>query len=136
MRQRNLELHITSTEVGEVTWRLAETRILVERIAIYGNDTPAYRLRMDGSYVLIPNADDGVVYLGEGDERPELPQLREWFTSPDLLPLWSAVDAKYWDLRHPGEPSRLEALDVPALDYVTSDWDVAEIREILSNARQ
>ncbi|MEU2013900.1 hypothetical protein [Nocardia sp. NPDC019302] len=50
---------------------------------------------MDGSIVDIPNGDPGVVLFGEGDHRPDLAQVREWF--PRHFHLWNAVKSDYWN---------------------------------------
>ncbi|MET9026254.1 hypothetical protein ABZW96_11605 [Nocardia sp. NPDC004168] len=49
---------------------------------------------MDGSIIDIPNGDPGMIYFGEGEDRPDLAQVREWF--PKLFDLWDTVRTQYW----------------------------------------
>ncbi|WP_280395540.1 hypothetical protein [Nocardia brasiliensis] len=95
---------------------------------------PAYRVRMDGSTVDIPNGNRGVVYFGEGDQRPELPYVEEIF--PAHRELWIAVETAYWDAVQPLDRPRLADLapSVIALDYSTDQWTVQEIREAVEKS--
>ncbi|WP_378733671.1 hypothetical protein [Nocardia brasiliensis] len=127
-------LHITSTEDGEATWQIASQRISMESFIDYRRPGPAYRMRMDGTTVDIPNGAPGLVLLGEGDERPDLPLVREWFT--ELFGLWDAVQAAYWDVRDPLDEPRVGSLDQVAYDYTTGEWNASEIREIACRTRE
>ncbi|WP_405161508.1 hypothetical protein OG203_35020 [Nocardia sp. NBC_01499] len=130
-------LHITSTKHGEATWRIEHKRLWMESFRDCRDDhalDPAYRLRMDGSTVEIPNGPTGLVYFGEDSERPELPFVEERF--PAHRDLWEAVENAYWDEVEPLEHSRLEQLNPEALDYTTDRWTVAEIRETAWNIRR
>jgi hypothetical protein len=126
-------LHITSTEDGEASWQVIDHRIAMESFTDYHSALPAYRLRLDGTTVDIPNGTTGVAYFGEGDERPDLPLVREWF--PRYFGLWDAVSAAYWDAVAPLNHSRLHALEQVAYDYTTGEWDASEIREFIDRAR-
>lgn len=94
-------LHHTTFGDHTAVWQISNgpRQIEIEQVITHDDATPAYRMRMDGSRVTIPNADPGIVLLGEGDKRPDLPQLREWF--PRLHLLWDAVRAHYWDVVSP-----------------------------------
>ncbi|MEU2033863.1 hypothetical protein [Nocardia amamiensis] len=89
-------LHITSTEHGEARWRMTGQRIEMESFTDYRSRTLAYRMRLDGTTVDIPNGMAGVVYFGEDGARPDLALVREWF--PKHWQLWDAVKAAYWDV--------------------------------------
>ncbi|WP_280405108.1 hypothetical protein [Nocardia brasiliensis] len=129
-----MTLHITSTVDGEATWWIAHRRIWMESLRDCRNPAPAFRVRMDGSRIEIPNGTPGLIYFGEGDERPELPFVEELF--PEHLPLCHLVEAAYWDVVHPLEHLRLQQIDPAALDYTTDQWTVAELREFVYSARQ
>lgn len=121
-------LHITSTEHGEASWQVIDNRIAMESFTDYHSTAPAYRMRLDGTTVDIPNGTPGVVYFGEGEERPDLPLIREWL--PGHFALWAAVSAAYWDVVVPLDHSRLGTLEQVAYDYTTGEWDVSELREV------
>lgn len=79
-----------------VLWQIARgARIAIESLIDQAAATPAYRMRMDGSIVDIPNGDPGVILFGECDHRPDLAQVREWF--PEHFQLWDAVESDYWN---------------------------------------
>ncbi|GAA5099875.1 hypothetical protein [Nocardia iowensis] len=84
-------LHITSTEHGQACWQIANNRLWMESFTDHHSQAMAYRLRMDGTEIDIPNALSGVVYFGEADQRPELPFVAERF--PNHRALWVAVEA-------------------------------------------
>ncbi|WP_194835527.1 hypothetical protein [Nocardia sp. XZ_19_369] len=119
-------LHITSTEDGEASWQVVGQRISMESFTDFRSSAVAYRLRLDGSIVDIPNGGQGVVYFGEADERPDLPFVEERF--PGHHDLWAAVEAAYWDVVAPLAYSRLDRLGRPALDYSTGEWSASELR--------
>ncbi|WP_433575609.1 hypothetical protein [Nocardia brasiliensis] len=129
-----MTLHITSTADGEVTWWIAHRRIWIESLRDCRNPGPAFRVRMDGSRIEIPNGTQGLIYFGEGDERPELPFVEELF--PEHLNLCHLVEAAYWDVVHPLDHLRLQQLDPMALDYTTDQWTVAELREFVYSTRR
>ncbi|WP_454198964.1 hypothetical protein [Nocardia sp. Marseille-Q1738] len=110
-------LHITSTQNGEARWRrLTGGRIEMESFTDYRRPGPAYRMRLDGTTVDIPNGAPGVVYFGEDGARPDLALVREWF--PKHWRLWDAVKAAYWDVVLPVAHPRHEPRTRTAHDYV------------------
>jgi hypothetical protein len=109
-------LHITSIEDGEASWQVRGQHPEMESFTDYRSTAPAFRMRLDGSTVAIPNGTPGVVYFGEGDARPDLALVREWF--PQHWKLWDAVRAAYWDAVVPLAHSRCRALSEAAYDYV------------------
>lgn len=127
-------LHITSTDHGEATWWIAHRRIWVESVRDCLNPGPACRIRMDGSRVEIPNGTAGLIYFGEGEDRPELPFVEELL--PELLALFHLVEAAYWDVVQPLEHLRLQRLDPAALDYTTNQWTAQELREFVFSTEQ
>ncbi|WP_433662473.1 hypothetical protein ACQPW1_10160 [Nocardia sp. CA-128927] len=129
-----MRLHITSTKYGEAVWHIDHRRLLIETFTDWRDPGPAYRLRMDGSTVEIPNGRRGVVYFGEAEQRPELDFAEEHF--PGHRDLWNAVEAAYFDIIDPLPQLRFERFVPVALDYTTDSWTVEEIREIGDTARQ
>ncbi|WP_433662592.1 hypothetical protein ACQPW1_10840 [Nocardia sp. CA-128927] len=128
-------LHITSTKYGEAVWHIAHRQIWMESFTDWREPGPAYRLRMDGSTVEIPNGRRGVVYFGEAEQRPDLPFVEDNF--PGHRDLWLAVEVAYWDVVEPLDHLRVDDLSpvVSALDYTTGEWAINEIREIVDTAR-
>ncbi|MFD0361387.1 hypothetical protein ACFQZZ_08000 [Nocardia sp. GCM10030253] len=94
-------LHNTTFGDHTVLWKIVHGahQIRIESLIDHDGTTAAYRMRSDGSIVDIRNGDPGVVLFGEGNDRPDLPQVREWF--PRLFGLWNAVRAQYWDAVSP-----------------------------------
>ncbi|WP_028477482.1 hypothetical protein [Nocardia sp. CNY236] len=88
-------VHITSFGHCEARWRVVGPRIEMESFADHSSPVTAYRVRLDGTAVDIPNGASGVVYFGEDGARPDLVLVREWF--PGHWKLWDAVRAEYWD---------------------------------------
>ncbi|MFB8279559.1 hypothetical protein [Nocardia colli] len=121
--------HVTSTATGNARWRIAHRCVLMESVTDYTSQAMAYRVRVDGTTVDIPNGDPGVVYFGEAEQRPELPFVEEYF--PHHGDLFAAVEAAYWDVVCPLDHSRLDDLNrnaVVARDYTTGEWRVTEMR--------
>ncbi|MFD8246421.1 hypothetical protein [Nocardia sp. NPDC059691] len=88
-------MHSTTFGDHTVLWRIARgSQIAIESLIDYAAGAPAYRMRMDGSIIDIPNGDPGMIYFDEGADRPDLAQVREWF--PKLFDLWNAVRTQYW----------------------------------------
>ncbi|MFI5781136.1 hypothetical protein [Nocardia sp. NPDC051570] len=132
MTARRVILHITSTEDGEATWQIVGRKVQMESFTDYRSQATAYRLRMDGSTVDIPNGTPGMVFFGEDEERPDLPLVREWV--PKHFGLWDAVQAAYWDAVNPLDEPRISSLDHLAYDYSTGAWQASEIREMPATA--
>ena len=103
-------LHTTTCGEHTVLWRIVDRgrQVEIESLIDHTGATSAYRMRMDGSTVDIPNGDRGVVLFGEAGERPDLAQIREWF--PQQFTLWDAVRAQYWDAVSPLAHRRVDDL--------------------------
>ncbi|ONM50429.1 hypothetical protein [Nocardia donostiensis] len=126
-------LHTTSIEDGEATWRMAGSRIEMESFTDYRCHATAYRIRMDGTTVDIPNGRQGSVYFGEDGARPDLALVREWF--PKYWLLWDAVKAAYWDTVVPLGYSRCDTLPHPAYDHVSRDSNTEITEKVFSAGR-
>jgi hypothetical protein len=103
-------LHATTCGEHTVLWRIVDggRRIAIESLTDHPGAVPAYRMRMDGTTVDIPNGTPGIAYFGEGEDRPDLAQVREWF--PRQFELWDAVKAQYWDAVSPLDHRRVDDL--------------------------
>ncbi|MFI6168804.1 hypothetical protein ACIBCN_18635 [Nocardia sp. NPDC051052] len=132
-----MRLHITSNSQGEAVWWIAHRQIWMDSVRDYREGielSPAYRVRIDGTRVEIPNGTPGYVYFGEAHERPPLSFVE------DLLPehhdLCVLVEAAFFDATEPEPELRLLAVDPMAGDYITDEWSLEEVHEIGDAARQ
>ncbi|WP_433664701.1 hypothetical protein ACQPW1_22660 [Nocardia sp. CA-128927] len=132
-----MRLHITSNSQGEAVWWIDHRQIWMDSVRDCREGielAPAYRIRMDGTRVEIPNGAPGHVYFGEAAERPPLSFVE------DLLPehhdLCVLVEAAFFDATEPQDQLRLLNIDPMAGDYITDEWRLDEIHEFAVSARQ